>query len=423
MKKAIIIILDGLGDRPHKQLNFLTPLEAAHTPNMNRLAERSMLGMVDPILPGLPVGTQTGTGLLMGLSPDQISRLSRGVVEAMGVMGKLDHRDVAIRCNFATVKDEGERLRIIDRRAERIREGTIELEKILDSIELSNGVTARFHCATQHRAVLVLTGDDLSSKVTDTDPGSMADEVFIRQCRSLAPGNPAADKTAAAVNEFTQKAHKLLAAHPLNKERARIGLLPANAILCRGAGKVDEFPSFISRLGLKASVVAGEYTILGLARLFQFEAHTSPAFTSLVDTDLGKKVELALSTLDHSDLAFLHVKAPDIFSHDKNPVGKKQFLERLDQFLQPILERDLVIGITADHTTNSQTGNHTGDPVPSLIYSSSGRFDHMKEFGEQACMCGGLGRLNANHYLISVLDAMDALAQDRATYLALFKPK
>ena len=114
--KGLLIILDGLGDRSCPALQGLTPLEAAATPNLDRLAGNGITGLVDPLCPGAPVGTHTGTGVLMGLVPADAASLARGPVEAAGIGLEVNPGDVLLRCNFATLGEDGAGLRIRDRR-------------------------------------------------------------------------------------------------------------------------------------------------------------------------------------------------------------------------------------------------------------------------------------------------------------------
>jgi len=404
--KGIMIILDGLGDCPQTALNGMTPLEAARTPNLDHLLEKGQCGLVHPISPGIPVGTQTGTGLLFGLPPHEIHKLTRGTVEAAGVGMMVQPGDVALRCNFATVKKDEHGWEIIDRRAGRIREGRKELAEALDGLDLGNGITSSFRAATQHRAILKLSGPGLSAKISDTDPGSAARPARVLESYGLNKVESSSVKTAEALNRFFVQSTQILKEHPVNLARMAEGRQPANGIISRGAGMVRNVQSIINKMGLVASVIAGEHTLLGLSSLFGFKTITSEHFTSLSDTDLDGKVLAATEALKQSNLVFLHIKATDIFAHDLNPLGKRDFIEKVDTSLKYLLKEDLVIGITADHSTDSRTGNHTGDPVPTILASPHGRRDTVSSYGEIQCTKGGLGQITANEYLHCLLNTM-----------------
>lgn len=404
MKKGIIIILDGLGDRPSSVLAGRTALEAANTPFMDGLLSKGCCGLVDPLSPGVPVDTHTGCGALMGVVPEDLRQLSRGPVEAAGIGLNVKSGDILVRSNFATLgRDETE---ILDRRAGRISEGVAELCLALENIELHNGVIASLYPASHHRAVLRLRGTGLSSAISDTDPGTTGMSAGVLRSHAFEPTDQHAVNTAAVLNEFSQRAQKTLELHPLNLERISKHRLPANGLLFRGAGMAYAVRSLISRLRLKAAVVTGEKTLNGLGRLLNFSVIQQSGFTGMADTDLDGKFSIAKQLLADHDLVYVHIKATDIFSHSKDPQGKAAFLERIDKAMNAYSDIDCVIGISADHSTNSSTGNHCGDPVPGLIYASGGRVDGETSFSERACARGGLGRINGHGFLLTVLDAM-----------------
>ena len=216
-------------------------------------------------------------------------------------------------------------------------------------------------------------------------------------------------RTADAVNRFVQEAHRRLSDHPVNRNRQAQGLLAANGVITRGAGTIRPLHSLIHHLDLSAAVIAGERTVLGLGQLLHYTTITEPGFTALPDTNLTGKIAATLSALKEHDVVFLHIKGTDIYSHDRKPDQKKAFLESIDRALDPLLQEDLVIGVTGDHSTDSNTGRHCGDPVPSILYSPVGRRDACQQFGETHCASGGLGRITAVSFLLSLLDYMGCL--------------
>lgn len=406
--KGLVIILDGAGDRPAPGLGGATPLEAARTPVLDRLAGEGICGLVDPLYPGVPVGTQTGTGVLLGIAPGVVVRLHRGPVEAVGAGLHLDPGDVAIRCNFATLRPNGRSFAIEDRRAGRIREGTDELARALDGTVL-DGIQATLRPASQHRAVLRLSGDGVSAAVTDTDPGAGHPEGMVLDSVAQDATDSHAVRTAAVVNAYLRRAHEVLRDHPVNRAREALGEPPANGIITRGAGRREVLTGIVRHMGLRAALVGGELSVLGLAAMLGFTVRGEPAFTGLPDTDLEGKAAVAGALLEDHDLVFLHLKGADICGHDLDAVGKMRFLERVDAALEPLPRDGLVIGVSSDHSTDSRTGRHSGDPVPSLLHSRHGRRDACTSFGETSCAVGGLGRISGTAFLTSVLDAMNVI--------------
>ena len=410
---GLVFILDGLGDRPCSQLNGKTPLEAARTPTLDRLAANHQCGMMDPLMPGMPVDTHTGVGILFGLPPRQAIHLRRGPIEAAGIGLELQPGDVLWRANLAWVEKtgNGDGYRILDRRAGRIRDEVEALCAALQAMEVAPGITASLHPATQHRAVLRLRGENLSAEVSDTDPGGNDIDLGILEAAPAADASEiaAARTTADAINGFTRRAYEILENHPVNIARIGRGQPAANGVILRSAGSHRPLENILSQLGLKVATVAGEMTILGLARLLDFQCHSSPRFTSLPDTDLREKLRTAVAALACHDLVFVHIKGTDTAAHDKDPVLKSEFIARFDGELGELDLDGIVVGVCADHSTDSMRGEHNGDPVPVLLCDSAGRRDRVRSYNETDCIAGALGRITARGFLTSVLDAMGAL--------------
>ncbi len=403
-----MVILDGLGDRPCAELDGRTPLEAAATPNLDRLARRGLVGLIDLVYPGLAVGTEAGIGVLLGLRPPE-ELIPRGPLEAAGVGLEVAPGDVAFRCNLATVgegEDDPFHLPLLDRRAGRIDEGTAELCATLDGLDLGHGVEARLVPAAQFRVALRLRGPGLSPRVSDVDPGGGAMHLGLRPCHSLDGEDTAADHTARLVNRLVARAHALLRDHPVNRARRAAGLPEANCLLPRGAGGAHRSRGLLSRYGVSGAVVSGDATVLGLAGAVELDRVNDPRFTADPTTDLAAKAEVAQQVLADHDLCFLHIKGGDTLSHDRRPEAKRDFLARIDAALAPLFTEERVVVVTGDHTTPCSLGYHAGDPVPALIAGPGARRDEIDRFGEASCMRGGLGRIPARGLLWSMLDLM-----------------
>jgi 2,3-bisphosphoglycerate-independent phosphoglycerate mutase len=397
--KGALLIIDGLGDLPSPSLGRRTPLEAADTPVLNRLASAGACGLLDPIGQGILPSTHSGAGMLLGLPPDQVDRLSRGPVEACGRGLDLRPGDIAMRVNFATLEESPDGCLVLDRRAGRIRHGADELAAALADIDLGDGVSMVLKATEQHRAVLVLSGPGLDARITDTDPGDCALPARLPQCRAL---DPAAGQTAGLVNRLSELARERLASHPVNRAREAAGRPPANGIIMRGAGQVMPLDSIVIQRGFSASLIAGCNTVKGLGRLLGFRVVDDQRFTADLDTDLDAKVSATLLELERADLAVMHIKAPDICAHDRKPRAKRDFLARIDLSLAPLARAGVAIAVAADHTTDSNTGKHTPDPVPSLIFdprTAGGSGGDGLKFGEAACRQGTLPRYCSHEFL------------------------
>jgi 2,3-bisphosphoglycerate-independent phosphoglycerate mutase len=390
--KALLLIGDGMGDRPIAELGHRTPLEAAHTPCMDRLAREGECGLMDPIAPGIRAGSDTAHLALLGYDPYQVYT-GRGPFEALGIGMEVRGGDVALRCNFSTVD---ENWRVIDRRAGRITQGTAELARAVNGVEIE-GVQCFFKESVAHRGALLLRGEGLSARITDVDPHTEGE--FVRECHPLDPQDEAAQRTARVVNAFVRLSYERLKEHPINRERVAQGLLPANIILPRGAGVAPHLEPFPQRHGVRAAAVVETGLIRGIARFVGMETRDAPGTTGGLDSDLMSMGRTLLQALQEYDFILCNVKAPDLCGHDGNPHQKVEVIERMDAMLRLVLESaepNLYICLTADHSTPCSVRDHSGDPVPLVLWGPDLRGDEVQAFHERACMRGGLGRLRGS---------------------------
>ncbi|MEA3254999.1 MAG: 2,3-bisphosphoglycerate-independent phosphoglycerate mutase [Candidatus Altiarchaeota archaeon] len=395
--KSLLIICDGMGDRLTKGE---TPLEAADKPYMDRIAREGITGIMDTVRTGIRPGSDTAHLSLFGYDPFK-TYTGRGPFEAYGTGLDLKKGDVAIRCNFATLK-EG---KIIDRRAGRYEFGLKELTKELKGIEIDDVETIFKQCKG-HRAVLILKGNNLSSEISDTDPEGLG----IPPAKSIPlDNNPDSERTAEILNKFTVMSQKILSSHEVNKERMKKGKLPANIILARGAGLKPELPSFESRYGVKGVCISATSLIIGVSRATGMDIIEVKKATGHVDSDIGRKAEAAINALQEYDFVFLHIKGTDEASHDGDFNSKKEMIERIDkEVLKPILNkvRDTTIALTADHSTPVGIRQHSADPVPVAILGDV-RTDSVKKFSERECAKGGLNRICGRYLMDIILDLSD----------------
>jgi 2,3-bisphosphoglycerate-independent phosphoglycerate mutase len=385
-RRILLIIFDGLGDRPVTELGHKTPLEAANKPNLDWFAQNGINGLLDPIAPGVRPGSDTSHLALLGYDPFEVYT-GRGPFEAAGVGIDVAKGDIAFRGNFVTVDADG---KIVDRRAGRIRDGTDELAKALDGMRLGR-VRALFRAGTEHRAALVLRGKGLSPKVTDTDPHEEGLE--IRASKAL---EPKAKATAKAVNAFTERVSELLKGHAVNKARASRGEVPANAVVLRGAGIVPHLEAFPERYGTTAAGIAGVALIKGICRAVGIDVLDVPGATGGMDTDMIAKADAALAALGTREFVLLNVKAADLCGHDGKASEKIRVIERLDQMMAHLRSRlpaDVVLGLTADHSTPVSLKDHSGDPVPLTIFAEGVHVDDVARFDERSVARGGLARV------------------------------
>ena len=264
--------------------------------------------------------------------------------------------------------------------------------------------------ATEHRLAIVLRGVGLSSAIYGSDPGD-GDNADASTPRPPAPHDTAdrrAAHTAWALGLFEHEARRILADHPVNAERRDAGLPPANAVLTRGAGRIRRLEP-VERAGvpLRTACIAGDRTLLGLARWLGAETLPLSSATANLDTDLDEKFATAALALSTSDLVVLHVKGTDIAAHDRKPKKKAAFLQRIDAALGALLDGwdgPLRVAVASDHATYSTTGLHGEDPVPVFLWGSDVEADSVVTFSEASAAEGSLGRFPLQLLLGKLLD-------------------
>lgn len=399
------MIMDGMADRPLEDLGFKTPLEGADTPNMDKLAETGICGIMDTIKPGIRPGSDTAHISILGYDP-YVVYTGRGPFEAAGVGLDVLEGDIAFRCNFSTANDEGI---ILDRRAGRIRERTEELASSINSIDIDD-VEIIFKESTGHRAVLVLRGNGLSDKVSAADPKHDGKE--WTKVKPLDQTGEA-QKTADILNQVVERSYELLKNHPLNLERIDNGENPANIILPRGAGAVPHVQPFYDKYGLKAACIAETGLIKGIGKIMGMDIIDIDGATGGVDTNLDNIAQGILDTASKDyDFLLINVDGADEAGHDGNAKDKLEFIERADAVVGKLRDLDdFYFILTADHSTPISVMDHTGDPVPLVINGPDIRVDDVVEFNERSATQGGLCRIRGSDIMNILMDLMNKSAK------------
>ena len=381
-----LIVLDGLGDRPHPDTGGRSPVEAATTPHLDSLVRRGRMGQVVVVGPGVAPESDAGVFALLGYDPVHDSP-GRGVLEALGVEVPLEGGDVALRLNFATSDGEGA---ILDSRVGRTL-STSEAQELARSLTTANlladeGIRAEVRSTVGHRGVLWLhptSGGPLSPNVSNADPyyekvGGMGQARRPEDPRILTvealDGSPEATRTARALNRFLVEASRALAGHRVNARRALSGKKLANALLVRNAGALAArpLPSFEASHGLRGASLTEMPVERGIARVLGLEDRYVGPMGPDREAGYRERARIARELLESHPFVYVHLKGPDEPGHDGDAVLKKEVIEAIDRsFFGPFLEGlDLAryrIGVTADHATPAVLRGHSDDPVPLLI--------------------------------------------------------
>ena len=382
--KIVLLILDGVGGLPHPETGK-TELESARKPNLNRIASDSLCGLIDPVGPGITPGSTPGHLAVFGYDPVKYN-IGRGIVEALGIDLELKPDDIAARGNFCIVDDKGI---IIDRRAGRLStDKNTELCRLLNNIAI-DGAEISVLTVKEHRFVLILRGEALSSELADSDPQQAG--LSPKKIEALAPQ---AQRTAEYANEFVSQASSRLRHEP-----------SANMVLLRGFSRRPDIPTLPEIYKLKPAAIATYPMYRGLARLVGMQVLPG-----------GESITEQLDNLRHYyndyDFFFIHFKNTDARGEDGNFRAKVQAIEEIDDALPGLLTLNPeVLIVTGDHSTPATLASHGWHPVPFMLKSRWCRPDNVAEFSERACLAGGMGRFPATE--IMPLAMANALKRDK----------
>jgi 2,3-bisphosphoglycerate-independent phosphoglycerate mutase len=399
--KVILLVLDGISDRPLPELGGRTPLQAAHTPVLDRIATEGICGIMDPIGPGIRPGSDTAHLSLLGYPP-RTYYTGRGPLEAEGSGIHMEPGMIGFRCNFATLADG----KVVDRRAGRIHQTEALCQAIQEGVDLSlYNVKFVFRPGAGHRAALALKGAGLGFCVSSNDPKK---DGIVPLPFSPLKDTPEDKKTTKVLNDFDRQSRAILSDHPLNRERIRVGLPPANVVLIRGAGLMGHFEPFESRYCMKGSVIAAANLIVGIGKAVGLDHVPVIGTTGSADTNLQGKVDATIATLRTHDFVLLNIKGADEAGHDGRALEKRSFIEQIDAKLTPFCDlKDCLLVICGDHSTPCAIRDHSADPVPVVIHGDGVRVDDVTTFDEISCARGGLHRICGESLIPIITDIID----------------
>jgi|ETNmetMinimDraft_35_1059890.scaffolds.fasta_scaffold00199_19 2,3-bisphosphoglycerate-independent phosphoglycerate mutase len=419
MGKLIYVLLDGVGDRPNPKLNHLTPLEAAYTPNLDKLTRDGITGIVHPVGKGISPESDIAVFCMLGYDLSS-NYFGRGVVEAVGVGMNFKNGDLALRGNFATLGDKGI---VIDRRAGRnlLQKEAKDLADSLKKIKLSHNATFEFVPTIAHRTVLKIevNGKKLSAEISNTDPAydriggiGVAKEtsggLYLQKAEPL-KDNEEARLAAYLVNEFTEKAISVLKTHEVNVKRVRNGMRPANVLLLRDAGntlpKIKKIPNLHNTKFASILDMPVEKGVAKITGMRDYKAGNT--------SDYHIKAKKTIELLQIYDAVYIHIKGPDEPGHDGDAKLKKKIVETIDsEFFHTLTQKvdikNTIFLVSADHSTPCIIKGHSADPVPILISGQNIERDNVCRFTEKEATKGRLGVMMGKDVLSKALSLRKA---------------
>jgi 2,3-bisphosphoglycerate-independent phosphoglycerate mutase len=363
--KYLVLIGDGMADRPLKELGGKTPLMAARTPNMDALAQGGEVGLVRTIPSGLPKGSEIANLSIFGYDPKRYYT-GRGPLEAASIGVKLAPEDVAFRLNLVTLEALGGSVIMEDYSAGHI--STDEGRTIIQDLEkeLGNSVF-HFYPGVSYRHLLVWGGK--GERLKTTPPHDITEQ-------EIGAYLPQGEDAQELIKLMTDT-QILLKTHPVNQTRQQEGKREANATWPWGQGKAPQMPSFIERFGLRGGVISAVDLIKGIGICAGLKAITVPGATGYLDTNYQGKAEYGLQAVEKDDFVYIHVEAPDEASHNGDLKAKIAAIEAFDEKVVGTIVTGMKdrgehrIMVLPDHPTPIELRTHADDPVPFVIYDST----------------------------------------------------
>lgn len=364
--KYLVIIGDGMADRPLKELKGKTPLQQSSTPNMDRLVREGIIGKISTIPTGFQPGSDVANLNILGYDPGKYYS-GRAPLEAASMGIALKDDDVAYRCNLVTLKYNKAKTKAVmeDYSSDHIT--TEEAKKlILDINEYLGSEDIRFYPGVSYRHIMVWSSG--ASQIECTPPHDITG-------KEIADYLPVGDDED-VLRDLMLKAAGVLEGHPVNKKRRKDGKKPANSIWFWGQGKKLNLPTFREKYSLEGALVSAVDLMRGLGIFAGFEILQVPGITGYLDTNYVGKAEAALKALERVDVAYIHVEAPDEAGHSGKYKDKIRAIEDFDKLVVGTVVKgmesfgDFRILILPDHATPIELRTHTDEPVPFVIYDS-----------------------------------------------------
>ncbi len=363
--KYIVLVGDGMGDFPLKDLGGKTPLEEALIPGMDFIAQHGVLGLVRTIPAGMEPGSDVANLALLGYRPEA-QYTGRGPIEAASLGISMRPEDVAFRCNLVTLKRQDDRLVMYDYSAGHI---SSEESKILieDLNKHFGNDKLHLYPGKSYRHILIWHGGPEGIK---TYPPHDLIGRDIYEAWLVYENEP-------ILRDFLIKAMAFLEKHPINQKRREEGKLPANALWPWGQGRIPRLEPFEEKWGLRGAVIAAVDLIRGLGVLAKLEVIDVPGATGYLDTNYEGKALAAVEALKEVDFVFVHVEAPDEASHEGSLELKLKAIQDFDRYVvRTVLEEATArfpqyrLMVVTDHLTPLSLRTHASKPVPFAIYDS-----------------------------------------------------
>ncbi len=373
--KYIVILGDGMADRPLKELEGRTPLEAANIPHMDKLAQEGTCCWVKTVPAGMPPGSDVANLSVMGYDPERFYT-GRAPIEAASMGVELGEKDIAFRCNLVTIENGVMK----DYSAGHI--SNEEAAQIIESLQKELGDERfSFYPGVSYRHLMVWRGGP--KEMECIPPHDISDQ----EVESHLPRGEGSQE----LRDLMEKAKEILANHPVNKARLAEGKNPANSVWFWGQGPRPWLPAFQERFGLSGGVISAVDLVKGIGVLAGLTPISVPGATGYIDTNYQGKVEAAIELLKEHQFVYIHIEAPDEAGHQGSIDTKIRAIEDVDsKVVAPLVEwaercgHRVRILLTPDHPTPIEIKTHSADPVPFVIWDNQRQEKGVSAYNERA---------------------------------------
>jgi len=397
--KYIIILGDGMADYPLESLGNRTPLQAAETPSIDKLARMGRCGKLVTVPADMPPGSEIANMAVLGYDVKKVYQWRR-VLEAASMGIELDDSDLAMRCNLICIENG----KIKNHSAGHI--GNEEAHEIIGDLKREfDSPEITLYPGVSYRHLLVVRNgvNDILCTPPHDVPGTPAAEVMVRG----ADGNSA---TADMLNNLIRQSWEFLAKHPVNKKRVAEGKDPANSLWPWSPGNRPEMKTLREKFGITGAMISAVDLLYGIGKYAGMKAVKVPGSTGLYDTNYEGKAEAAVKSLKEVDLVYLHIEASDEAGHEGDEKLKTKTIEYLDRrVVKYILEKtekmdeDVAIALIPDHPTPCALRTPTHDPVPFIIYHPGIPGDDVTEYNEESTKKGLYGTIEGDAFIKALL--------------------
>lgn len=397
--KTLVLLCDGMADYPVKELGGKTPMGASFTPNMDKLAKKSYMGLVKTVADNMKPGSDVANLAVLGYDP-QIYYSGRSPLEAGSIGIDMKPTDVSFRCNLVTLSDEADYAdkTILDYCADDI--STAEAREIVKTLaEHFNNDEFQLYSGVSYRHCLIW-----NNGTTDVGTLTPPHDITGKPIKDYIPSHPNAIK----LYDMMVESYDVLKDHHVNKAREARGLRPANSMWLWGEGTRKALMPFEEKYGLKGSIISAVDLLKGIGKFSGMNVVNVEGATGYIDTNFEGKASAAIQEFKNGqDFVYIHVEAPDECGHRHEIENKKRSLELIDEkILGPVLNAleeydDYKVLIMPDHATPLELRTHTNDPIPFLMYHKKGEIKGKDEFTEQTCKETGV-YIEDGHNILSI---------------------